>query len=403
MKKLSFYIITLIIVSFSVSCAKKEHNNILNITNKIVDSLQQIYAPDKRVAWFAITPETVNKKVLLKGSTTESEAYRVLKEQLNKKGIIFTDSVEVLPETAMQDKKGVINNSVANIRSNKGHSSELATQATLGTPVKIFKHDGDWYLVQTPDNYIAWVDHGGIVVLNNNEFSSWQATPKIIYTQTMGFSYSEPDTSSQVVSDLVAGSILALESEDNKFYKAKYPDGRVAYVLKKEAIPYSDWVANAKPETATLIETSKKLLGVPYLWGGTSVKGVDCSGFTKTIYFLNGMIIPRDASQQVHAGILVDDKKDFSKLQPGDLLFFGKKATDSTKEKVVHVGMWIGNGEFIHASGRVKINSMNKNAPNFDAFNYNRYLRTKRIAHQKTPELTYLNNANIFLAANNKK
>jgi len=101
-------------------------------------------------------------------------------------------------------------------------------------------------------------------------------------------------------------------------------------------------------------------------------------------------VIPRDASQQVHTGITVDSTGNFEKLQDGDLLFFGTKATDSTKEKTVHVGMWIGDNEFIHASGRVRISSMDKASKNYDEYNLNRYLRTKRIFNQEGKGLIYL-------------
>ena len=119
-------------------------------------------------------------------------------------------------------------------------------------------------------------------------------------------------------------------------------------------------------------------MGVPYLWGGTSTKGLDCSGFTKTIYMLHGYVIPRDASQQVHVGELIDAERNFAMLETGDLLFFGRKNEDGS-EKVVHVGLWLGNNQFIHASGDVHISNMDSTADNYDSYNYKRYLRTKRI------------------------
>src|SRR5699024_10856515 len=199
-----------------------------------------------------------------------------------------------------------------------------------------------------------------------------------------GSTYQEKDVDGAVVSDLVAGNVLKLLEQKGDFYKVEFPDERVAFVSKKEAEPYQDWLTSLSQTKKSLVETSKTLMGLPYLWGGTSPKGVDCSGFTKTVYFLNGMIIPRDASQQIHQGILVDHDKDFSKLQAGDLLFFGKKATDSTKERIVHVGMWIGNSEFIHSAGSVHISSVDENAPNYDPYNLNRYIRTKRLLNQNT-------------------
>jgi len=123
---------------------------------------------------------------------------------------------------------------------------------------------------------------------------------------------------------------------------------------------------------------------------------MDCSGFTKTIYFLNGMVIPRDASQQVHTGKSIDSVQEFDNLEKGDLLFFGRKATDSTAERVVHVGMWIGNNEFIHASNMVRISSMDPDAENFDEWNRNRYLRTKRILKEQDPDLIHLAQNPLF-------
>ena len=263
--------------------------------------------------------------------------------------------------------------------------------------MKVYKKEDGWYYIQTPEGYLAWVDYGGVTPMTPAELSEWRAAEKIIYLDTFGFSYAEPNTDSQEVSDLVAGNILELLGEENGFYKVKYPHGKIAYLEQDEALLYENWLASLEQTGESLVETSKNLMGLPYLWGGTSAKGVDCSGYTKTIYFLNGIILPRDASQQIHTGIEVDSTRDFENLKPGDLLFFGRKATADSPERVIHVGMWIGDNKFIHSMGDVHISTMDKNDPEFDEYNYNRYLRTKRILGQEDEKLIQLTESELFM------
>jgi len=385
-----------IIFLFFSSCKKNDVIN-ENALNDEISAVKTEYAPDKRVALFNVEAINQKKNYLLKGESNLPDAVAALKDQLRAKDINFIDSIQILPSEDLKGNVfGLVTISVANLRSYPKHSAELATQALMGTPVNILKKEGDWSLIQTPDNYLAWVDGGGIISMSASDLSSWKSLPKIIYTDITGSTYSEPDLKTQIVSDIVAGNILVLLDEEIDFFKVKYPDGRIAFVYKNEAEIYDDWLKRTKPNPENLITTSKKLLGLPYLWGGTSTKGVDCSGFTKTVYFLNGMIIPRDASQQVHAGKLIDETRDFDQLTPGDLLFFGRKATDSTAEKVIHVGMWIGNNQFIHSAGQVKISSIDENAVNFDAHNLNRYLLSKRIINSENDAIINLNNTSFF-------
>ena len=377
--------------------SEKENKSLID-SREIIAEVSKEYAPDKRVALFNVEAEENEGKLVLKGESNLPEALNSLKLKLEEKQIAYTDSIKLLPGEAIKGtQNALVKISVANLRSNPAHSAELATQATMGTPLKIFKKEGSWYLVQTPDKYLAWVDNGGLEPVTDEEFENWRATPKLIYTKAFGFSYKEASLESQEVSDLVAGSILELLGEQNQFYKVGYPNGDVAFVEKSAAQPYREWIAALNPSEENLIKTSKSLMGLPYLWGGTSPKGVDCSGYTKTIYFLNGIIIPRDASQQVHTGKLVDSTRNFENLIPGDLLFFGRAATDSTAERVVHVGMWIGNNQFIHSSGNVHISTFDTTATDFDEANYNRYLRTKRIKDQDGEGLLFLKKKDIFM------
>lgn len=347
---------------------------------QIIESFALRFAPDKRTAIFQIDAFRQNNHVILSGRTNLYGAKSFLLDRLKTERVPIVDEIKTLPEPELEDKVyGLVEVSVCNIRYSPRHAGELASQALMGTPVRILeKEDNGWLLIQTPDQYISWVDRGAITMINKEQMEQWKISPKIIYTRAYGSAYSEPNEESATVSDLVAGCIMELVEENNDFYKVTFPDQRKGYVAKREANNYNNWFGKVNPTEENLIATSKRLMGVPYLWGGTSFKGVDCSGFTKTVYFLNGIILPRDASQQVMIGETIDKTGNWSELKAGDLLYFGEKREDGS-ERIVHVALWLGNGEFIHASDKVRVSSMIATAPNFDEYNAKRYLRTKRI------------------------
>ncbi len=357
-------------------------------TNEIATIFKTRYAPDKRVAVFNVTAERKNGALTLTGETDKVEGMALFVDSLKKAGIEFENEIETLPATELGDKiYAVANNSVVNMRSNARHSAELSTQALLGMPLNVLKKSGGWYLVQSPDEYISWIDQGGIKLMNKEELDSWKKADKIIYLSNYGFSYESAKSTSPKIGDLVMGNVLQLVDTQRNFYEVKYPDGRIGFVLRSEAQPFERWRTSLKATQESLVATGKELMGVPYLWGGTSTKGVDCSGFTKTIYLMNGDIIPRDASQQITAGENVDLTKNFENLEPGDLLFFGVPATADKPQRVVHVGMWIGNNEYIHSSSRVQINSVDPNAENFSEYNLNRYLESRRYLTSRTDNM----------------
>ncbi len=162
--------------------------------------------------------------------------------------------------------------------------------------------------------------------MNQSEFNDWENSQKVIVTSIYGFSHSKNDIESSPVSDITAGDIFKFLGIEGKFVKVEYPDKRTAFISSNEVENYSNWLSSKKINANDVIETAKTFIGIPYMWGGTSTKAFDCSGFTKTVYFLNGVLLPRDASQQVHTGDPVDTKNGFQNLKPGDLLFFGKES-----------------------------------------------------------------------------
>ncbi len=383
-KILKLFFALLVILSIA-SCQKT--NDAINSLQVMNDSIKKIHAPDKRVAIYDIKlVSKMNGSVDIIGESDQASALDDLRSILDSKGIFFEDHSLLLPDSSVGNTKlAVVNNSVANIRSQAKHSGELATQAILGTVLKVLKLDGSFYLVQSPDGYISWVDHGGVTLMTPEQHLEWQNSEKIIFTKTFGFVYQNTDDELQKIGDIVLGAQLALVEDQKNYFKVMYPDNRIGYIKKSEAELYNSWIKDLEASEMLVELQAKELMGMPYLWGGTSSKGMDCSGFTKTVYLMNGYIIPRDASQQIMAGKDIDPDLKFTNMKKGDLMFFGRKLTDSTKQRVTHVGIWLGNGqgEFIHSASRVKIGSIDPNSPFYDEFNTNRYLGSRRYLDQK--------------------
>lgn len=374
LKLLSVVILGIALIGCSAS--KQFNNRLNNPASGILASIDSTYAPDKRTAVFNVLVDGA----VLKGETTSITAKAELLRQLKLAGIAFIDSIVVLPSADMQTKSALANVSVANIRVQPDHKAELATQATMGTPLYLLKKQRGWYLVQTPDKYIGWIDAGAIHVMNKDDRMKWTLAQHVLFTSAYGIAYADTNAT-QPISDMVYGNIMVQgRSTANGFLEVIFPDGRAAYVHSSDCMNYIDWQLSRNPTTENIVASARQLLGIPYLWGGTSFKGVDCSGFTKTAYFMNGLVLPRDASQQVALGTEIDTTNNWQNLQPGDLLFFGAKSTDKRPERVVHVGMWLGNKEFIHASGLVQIGSLDPSSPNYDANEHRRFLRVKRIS-----------------------
>lgn len=352
----------------------------INEIEQLIEVVQRKYAPDKRVEIFSIKVSQDAGTLRLIGKTTSGTAYQALLRDARMKSPQIMDAILLLPDKALGEKYlGVIYNSVGTLYAEPRHGSELVSQALLGMQVKILEKQGGWFRIQTPDGYIGWISES-VKQMSPMQMQQYQQQPKVIVTALTATSFANPCENSLPVSDLVVGNMLILQSEEAGYYRVQYPDGREAFVRKTDAVIVSEWEKDIKLTGENIVNTAFRFMGIPYLWGGTSAKGMDCSGFTKTVYFLHGVVLSRDASQQVSQGKLVDESGCFDKVQPGDLLFFGTKASnESPRERVVHVGIYIGNKRFIHASDHVRIGSFNPTDPLYDEMNAHRYLRAKRV------------------------
>lgn len=376
--KLKYIVMLITLINLFAFNLFAQGSNEMDKIQSVIKKLENKYAPDSRTAIFKINIETGNDNFILKGETNIPEAKDELLKKLNESNII--DKIEILPGRKLgKDIYGIISLSVANLRTHPKNQAEMASQALLGTPVKILKIKKGWTLIQTPDKYISWVENDQIFRTDYVSLTAWNNSDKIIFIKDFGFTYSMPDENSERVTDIVIGDMLKYSGKEKDFYRVAYPDGKIAYVKSNDSKLFKEWLSEINPTNDNILKTARSFMGIPYLWGGTSVKGMDCSGFTKTVFFLNGIILPRDASQQVNVGKPIDTKNRLENLKPGDLLFFGEKGDVHTKQKITHVAIYIGDGDYINAAGKIKINSFSKGNPNYSAYRDDSFVCARRI------------------------
>lgn len=274
---------------------------------------------------------------------------------------------------------GVVEFSVNFIREKPKYTAELGNQALMGTVVEILDKKEYWLKIKTMEPYIGWVNEMGIISMDENELKDYIMQDKYICTSMYSTVYSSPSSASIPISDLVSGDILRVWKKNGKsvvlggFYGVILPSGREGYVKRKDLHLFKSWAESLSPTMQNIVTTAMRYVGIPYMWGGASVKGFDCSGFIKQVWFMNGILLPRDSGPQSLCGDAVDaftedGKFNINRLKPADLLFFGIPASANNPEKVTHVGMYIGGGKFIHSSQIVRINSLSALSPDY----YNR-------------------------------
>jgi len=282
------------------------------------------------------------------------------------------------PDSKRNGLYGLINISAGNIRKSPQHYSELVSQELMGTPIKVLNEKEGWYYIQTPNGYTGWIDGPGISLRTEEEMKELSKQTFGIFAKQYGQVYKSKDKL-EVVSDIVLGDILNVNENLTSLYGVTLPDGRKGYVEKEGMISLLSIFYQSKVDMDEMIVLSKSLMGVSYLWGGKSSKGIDCSGFTSILYFFSGVILQRDASQQFKHGETITVNENVSNLKPGDLLFFGRKDSKNAREKVTHVGLYIGKGEFIHSSGFVHISKFYPHNQNLDNSGKTVFLGIKRI------------------------
>lgn len=223
----------------------------------------------------------------------------------------------------------------APVRRKPRHQREMVNQLLFGEAVKVLNERGKlWVKVRSlHDNYEGWMTRTQLEEVTESEAKAGSSFVSSGLLNTI--------TVAGAVMHIPAGSLLpAFDGSNGKLGKVEYSyEG--SHIKKEEQ----------QPGTVLLEKLTMQWLNAPYLWGGRTILGVDCSGFVQVNYRMLGIDLPRDAWQQAQEGSAV---KKLKEAQAGDLAFF------DDKEEIVHVGILLGNDKIIHASGRVRIDSIDK-------------------------------------------
>lgn len=342
-----------------------------------IRKIENKYIPDKSLAVFEAKIYKDEGKWIINGETDNKYAYRQLvsfsDSLLSSKS--FTNNFSILPDTALGDSNfAIVNVSVTPIRESPRHASQMVDQAILGNEIQLLRHQNGWYLSKTHYSYVGWINKTALFVCDSINRNKWMKNANYIVSDIQATIYASPSDLSQPVTDVVLNNILIGDNQNGDYTSIILPDGRNGFILNKslKAIYAKE---NEQRISKNILTNAYKMLGVPYLWGGNSTKGNDCSGFTQTIFKANGIQIPRDARQQALEGIQITPDEKWSNIFPGDLLFFG------TNDRVTHVGISIGKKDFIHQGGMVSINSLDENSSNFSPQRLKTFLFARRLNH----------------------
>jgi cell wall-associated NlpC family hydrolase len=257
-------------------------------------------------------------------------------------------------------EKAFVNILVANQRAAPNHRAELINQVLFGHELNILAAENGWYLCKshTP-TYEGWIEAKEITKVTSSVADS--AIP-VYYQNPIGFV--EKSNGEKLMVTL--GVVLFSEPKTGK---------TVDHTGTEYKIDPSVWLPIPKQfSKENTLKYALSLLHAPYLWGGCSGFSVDCSGLVWLAFFLSGKNLPRDASQQAQVGVEFNGGTYGETALAGDLLFFAEQG-----KGISHVALCLGQHKYIHASGKVQVNSLNPDHADYDAFRANTWVMSRRV------------------------
>ncbi len=241
----------------------------------------------------------------------------------------MTDNESSIEPAFMYARSGIVP-----VRSEARDASEMQTQLLLGETAKVNEVRERWvHITADHDGYRGWVNRNQMSELSPDEYEQWKDHPKRRHSPFASFRIHNETES------LWVPTVAPVVIEDNR---VRIPETTFSFADRPRLLRHD-----------SIIETAHEFLGTPYLWGGRTDTGIDCSGFIQTVYGIHGSGLPRDSGLQFKS--VESYTKDIHQAKPGDIVYF-----NTGGGPITHVGFYIGDGVLLHASGNVKHNRLIK-------------------------------------------
>ena len=260
----------------------------------------------------------------------------------------------------------LVNRPVVDLMSGASLASERVSQGRLGDACRVLESADDWARVRIErDGYQGWLQVAALHAASATEVRDFSAASQTLVSAELAPAYLSPD-GAEIAGKLYAGLRLPLIERRDQLVGVRLPDARCWWVAALDTLPLSERPAPDASGIARALGMMRRSIGVPYLWGGCTPFGYDCSGLTQAFYALLGVPIPRDADQQFQAGHEVAGEP-----APGDLIFFrieGREGEAARHADVRHVAIALGRDRILHASGRARSVAIDRLAADADSY-----------------------------------
>ncbi len=309
---------------------------------RLIEQVRKELGLDRRSTVFELHALTQDGSCTLLGHATEVSAIEEVVRRLRLlRGVReVLDEVVRLPRSSTETTThALVRSAVAPVYEHAHILAPVITQLVLGSRVDLLSGEGAWWRVRGEDGYIGWV-HGGYLQSGPAEWArAWERGEAGEPVISLGADLMDAD--GRIFARLPWGARLTRFSPD----VYALADGRTGQIGAGEIVPLDRLFDRFPPRGESVTRTARRWLGAPYLWGGVTMNGVDCSGLTQSVLWMHGVALPRDSDMQARVGTALVVSQDFSALRHGDLLYFSE-----APERVSHVAISLGGSGIIHSS-----------------------------------------------------